>query len=314
VKEGADAERAVSDAARRTLSRERLAVHRGFDRVSPDVGALDEVAFDEAMAEDPDAALAMLADMGAATDPRLRSLARRLAGRVSLEIARPNAVTRRGTSRMTEVAYGPDAGDIELDASLEVVVDARKGIPVDAERLRVRDWRSSAVAWSLVVDRSGSMGGAPLATAAVAAAAVALRSGGDHSVLAFARDVVVLRSQDGHGDVERVVGGLLALRGHGTTDLAAALRAARSQLDRSPARDRVMLVFSDCRSTTGEDASRAAIEAIGSACTIAIVAPAEDHDEAADFASAVGARFTTVSGPSDVPRAVAEVLADRSPG
>jgi len=45
------------------------------------VGELDEVAFAEAMAEEPDEALGMLADLAGATDEKLRALARRLAGR-----------------------------------------------------------------------------------------------------------------------------------------------------------------------------------------------------------------------------------------
>ena len=48
----------------------------------------------------------------------------------------------------------------------------------------------------LLVDRSGSMGGRPLATSAVAAAAVACALRADHSVLAFGPDVVVAKAQD----------------------------------------------------------------------------------------------------------------------
>ena len=53
-----------------------------------ELGALDEAAFDDLMAEDPDEALGLLADMTRATDSRLRELARRLAGRLVLDVAR----------------------------------------------------------------------------------------------------------------------------------------------------------------------------------------------------------------------------------
>ena len=69
---------------------------------------------------------------------------------------------------------------------------------VDPERLRVRGWVQPGTALCLAVDRSGSMGGKPLATSAVAAAAVANRAPADYSVLAFGKDVVAhyLRAAD----------------------------------------------------------------------------------------------------------------------
>ena len=77
------------------------------------------------------------------------------------------------------------------------------------------------------------MGGKPLATAAIAAAAVALRAPASYSVLAFGKDVVAVKSQDADKASEQVVTDVLSLRGHGTTDLAGALRAAGDQLSRS---------------------------------------------------------------------------------
>ena len=80
---------------------------------------------------------------------------------------------------------------------------------------------SPGTALCLIVDRSGSMGGGPLAAAAVAAAAVAWRTPADYTVLAFDSDVVVAKSQDVAKSTDRVVNDILTLRGHGTTDLAA---------------------------------------------------------------------------------------------
>ena len=79
------------------------------------------------------------------------------------------------------------------------------------------------------------MSGKPLATNAVAAAAVAFRAPEDFSVVSFAKDSVVVKSQDGPAAVETVVDGVLSLRGHGTTDLAGALaRPASSWPARTP--------------------------------------------------------------------------------
>ena len=75
--------------APRTHGRQQLGQqHPAFDEVSPEVGELDAEAFDAAVAEDPEAAAAMLADMAVATDVALRAAARRLAGRVFLQLGR----------------------------------------------------------------------------------------------------------------------------------------------------------------------------------------------------------------------------------
>jgi Mg-chelatase subunit ChlD len=180
------------------------------------------------------------------------------------------------------------------------------GAVPDPEDLRVRGWVRPDTALCLAVDRSGSMGGRPLATAAVAAAAVAARAPHDYSVIAFGRDVVVAKSQDGDRSSGSVVNTVLSLRGFGTTDLAGALTAAGAQLARSRAGRRITVLLSDCRPTTPGDVVLAA-RALDELC---IVAPAGDSDEAGALAAASGARLVTVDGPSDAARALQAVLAD----
>ncbi|MFK8024583.1 MAG: VWA domain-containing protein, partial [Ilumatobacter sp.] len=204
--------------------------------MSPEVGELDEEAFEEQMGEDPDEMLALLAELTGATDEKLRDLARRLAGRLFLDLARRGPSRPKGIGRLTTQRYRPDRGDIDVDASLEAVVDARaSGAAIDPDGLRVRAWSTPGTAICLLVDRSGSMGGEPLATNAVAASAVVWRSPDDCSVLSFGKEVVAVTSQDMLTSNERVVDSVLALRGHGTTDVAGALLAAQEQLRRSNA-------------------------------------------------------------------------------
>ncbi|HRE03417.1 MAG TPA: vWA domain-containing protein, partial [Ilumatobacteraceae bacterium] len=157
-----------------------------------------------------------------------------------------------------------------------------------------------ATALSLLVDRSGSMGGKPLAASAVAAAAVASRSPEDYSVLAFGKDVVVAKSQDAFKESERVVSDVLTLRGFGTTDLAGALTVAHRQLMRSRAGRRIAVLLSDCRATVDGDVAAAA----GALDELVIIAPAGDSAEAEKLAAATGARLTTVTGPSEVATAI----------
>ncbi len=295
----------MAEAARRTTSRRDLARNPRFEQISPEVGELDEAAAEEALDDDPDELLSMLAELTAATDPKLRELARRLAARVFLDLARRGPARPRGVGRIVERPYRPDAGDLDLDASLDALVDAGgRRRAVDPERLRVRGWVQPGTALCLLVDRSGSMGGRPLATAAVAAAAVAWRAPADYSVVAFGKDAVVAKSQDVAKPSERVVTDLLALRGFGTTDLAGGLHAARDQLARSRAGRKIAVLLSDCRATVEGDAVAAARQLD----ELVVVAPEGDSAEAAAFAAQVGARLTTVAGPSGVADALTHVL------
>ena len=193
---------------RKTTSRRALAQQPHFEQVSPEVGELDEDAVDEALRGRP------RRDAGAARRPdrRHRSEAAR---------AWP-AASPAGCSSTSPAAVRPRPRG----------VGQLREQPLSARRRRPRHRRQpgrdrhrevarcspstptscGCVAWSkpgtalcLLVDRSGSMGGEPLATAAVAAAAVAWRAPDDYSVLAFGKDVVVAKCQDVPKSSERVV-------------------------------------------------------------------------------------------------------------
>jgi magnesium chelatase subunit D len=305
AKEGDEADDAVAQARRRTTSRRQLGRNPTFEQVSPEVGELDEAAVDELMNDDPDAALALLADLAGATDERLRRLARRLAGRLFLEIGRRGAASRRGVGRLVTLPFCVE-GDLDVDASIDALAESKaSGAAVDAERLRVRAWGKQTTALCLLVDRSGSMGGRPLATSAVAAAAIACRQPEDYSVVAFGVDAVVVKSQDRPKSAERLVGDVLTLRGFGVTDVAGALRVAAEQLGRSTAGRKVVVLLSDCRQTADGD-PLAAARLIDE---LAVIAPSSDCEEATMFARLAGARLATVDGPSQIPAAITEALA-----
>ena len=297
----------MSEASKRTLSRRDLAKHDQFEQVSPEVGELDESAVDDAMDDDPDAMLALLADLTGATDPKLRDLAKRLAGRLFLDVAKRGPIRPRGIGKMATLPYRPDAGDVDLDASMSAIVEARAArSAIDPEELKVRTWVRPGTAIALCVDRSGSMGGEPLATSAVAAAAVAWRSPEDYSVITFGKDVVVVKSQESSKGSELVVNDVLTLRGFGTTDLAGALRTASEQLSRSRAGRRIAVVLSDCRATVEGDV----VAAARGLDEVVIIAPSEDDAEARALAAQIGARLATVAGPSEVPAALQTALGD----
>jgi hypothetical protein len=273
--------------------------------VSPDVGELDDAALAELAEEDLDAALELLAEMSGATDRRLAALAARLAGRLVLDVARSGPVSARGLGRMTSLPADRAEGDLDLDGSLEGIVEARaSGRGTALDELRVRTWRRPATALALVVDRSGSMNGHRLATAAVAAAAISWRAPSDWSVLAFGEKVLAVKSQDRHRSAGEVVDDVLRLRGHGTTDLAAALGSAAAQLERSNAKRQITVLLSDCRATAGAAAEPVA-RRLDELC---ILAPSDDAEDAREFAAAVGARLATIAGPADVASALSALL------
>lgn len=258
---------------------------------------LDEDAFDHLLDVDPDAALCLLAEAATATDAGLRELARRLAGRVVVDLARRGAEARRGVGRLRRRPMDRAGGDLDLDSSLDELAGARAaGRPPDVAQLVATAWERPSTAVCLLVDRSGSMFGERLAAATLAAAAVTLRSPADCSVVAFSQDAVVLASHGVARPTESIVGDLLTLRGHGVTDLDLALRVAADQLSRSRAGRRLTLLLSDCRPTAGPDPLSAAV----ALDELSILAPADDLEDATRFAASAGARCTPLEGPASV--------------
>ena len=291
-------------ASRRTIGRAELAArHPALKAVSPVVGQLDEDAFGQLLAADPDAALAILADLARATDQQLRAAARRLAARVFFRLARAGHQPARGTRRL---AAGRADGDLDLDRTL----DRWSGPwPPQSADLVTRSWVAHRRALCLLIDSSGSMSGLAVAIAAVAAASVVLAGDGRLSpgIVAFSGQVRVLQAQGTRRSADGLVGELIALRGHGLTDLAAALRAAAAQLATAPASERVAVLLSDCLPTAGPNPALA-LRGIG---TLHVLCPRPTTDAeraAAALARRGGGLCQPVRGLADVAPALTRVL------
>ncbi len=290
----------------RTTPRSHYEGQPGFRLLSPESGTLDAAEVAALAAADPDQTLALLADMAAAADRTLAALAARLAARLALDLARSGPSSGGGVGHLQPGRADRAEGDVDIDRSLDALVEASAADRAPRlDELWVRRWQRPETAISLIVDRSGSMGGPRLAAAAVAAAACALRVPQQWSALAFGDHVVAIKSADRDRPAPAVVDDVLRLRGYGTTDLAAALDAARAQLGRGTARRRVAVLLSDCRATSGADPVTAACR-LDELC---VIAPAGDATDAEAFASATGARFATISGVRSIPEAIASVLA-----
>lgn len=269
------------------------------------MGQLDPEAFDELFAELPDEALDLLSRMAQATDQNLARLARQLAGRLVLELARTGRARSRGVGRLTLTRADQTPGDIDIDASLDALVSARsERRPPAIDELRATSWTRPGTAICLLVDRSGSMDGERLASAALAAAVCAWRAPAQFAVLAFADKVVAIKELEQTRSPELVVADVLALRGHGTTDVALALRAAARQLAPSTATRKLVILLSDAEATTGASpipAARAVDELV-------VLAPADEPDHARALVEAAGGRLAEVGGPMSVLDALRRVV------
>ncbi len=291
----------MRERGRRTLARSQLAAaHAQLGAVSPAVGKLDEAAFDALLRADPDEAIGLLADLAAATDPRLRVQARRLAARVFLRAGRLGAGTRRGTRRL--VAGPADEGDLDLERTLE----RAGGRPRRAEDLVARRWAAPRRELCLLVDHSGSMRGHAVGLAAMATAAVVLARA-SCSVIAFAADALVLQPQTERRAPETLVDELLSLRGKGRTDLALALRTGARELAKAPAAERLAVVLSDCRATAGDDP----LSALSGLDRVDVLGTSADEDAVAagrSLASRGRGRYLSATRYAELRDALATIL------
>ncbi len=311
IMEGADVDKAVADASRRTTSRSEMQRrHEGFDEVSPEVGILDENMFDELLETDPDQAVSMLADLATTTDPLLREHARRLAARVFIRLGVRTGHKARGLRHLKPQQRRLD-GDLDLDRTIERALDNHCGRPNSVDDFVIRRWQSPERAVSLLIDRSGSMTGAQVAMAAVAAASVVLNAGerADTSVIAFAKNSMIIQPQGERRAPGKIVNDLLSLRGWGTTDISMALQAASKQLARSTSTDRVGVLLSDCIYTEGPNPGRTAMS-LGRLHVVCTADKPESIAAAAEIARRNGGRYEVATTITALAPAISRVLGD----
>src|SRR5215467_6564615 len=294
----------AGNTARRTLGRAELAArHESFGALSPGVGRLDEDLLAELLAADPDTAVTLLADLSRATDRELRATAQRVAARVFFRLGAAGQKPAPGTRRL---AAGRAEGDLDLEATL----DRWSGPwPPGAGDLVTRSWLARRRALCLLIDHNDSMSGLAVGIAAVAAAGVVLAAGGRlaPAVVAFSGGVTVLQAQGTRRDPAGLVGDLVALRGHGMTDLAAALRAAAAQLAGAAVGEQVAVLLSDCLPTAGGDPALA-LTGIRRLHVLCPLPTAEAERAAADLARRGGGVSRPVRRLTDVVPALTRVL------
>jgi Mg-chelatase subunit ChlD len=241
-------------------------------------------------------------------EPDLETIrrARQIAAR--LAVARPHrdVLARRGAGDLASVRYRDGSDDIDLDATLDSLVE--HPVPQDDDiivRERVRTRRSVVLA----VDVSGSMRGERVRTAAATVGALAAElERDDLGVIAFWSDAAVLERLGQHIPAGRLLDALLRIPARGLTNISFPLQVARQQLARVPARDARVLLLSDCVHNAGPDPRLAAT---GLARLDVLLDASGEHDEelARDLARLGRGRLARVRGYRDVAPAVSGLFA-----
>jgi Mg-chelatase subunit ChlD len=190
-------------------------------------------------------------DDRAQADPEALRRARQIAARLAVPRPRRDTSARRGVGELASVRYQGGSDDIDLDRTVEQLVEH----PVPEEddiivRERVRTRRSVV----LLVDVSGSMRGERIRTAAATVGALGAELDRDDlAVVAFWSDAAVLSHLGHRVPAQRLLEEMLRIPARGLTNIAFPLQVAATELARVPARDARVVLLSDCVHNAGPD-------------------------------------------------------------
>lgn len=184
-------------------------------------------------------------------DPETVRRARQIAARLAMPRPRRDPRARTGTGQLASVRYRGGSDDIDLDATIDQLVE--HPVPEDDDiivRERVRTRRSVV----LLVDVSGSMRGERVRTAAATVGALGAELARDDlAVVAFWSDAAVLCHLGQRIPPQRLLEVMLRIPAKGLTNIAFPLQVAARELARIPAQDARVLLLSDCVHNAGPD-------------------------------------------------------------
>ncbi len=241
-----------------------------------------------------------------AADPEALRRAREIATRLSVPRPPRETAARRGAGELVSVPYRGGADEIDLDRTLDALVE--HPLPGDDDivvRERIRTRRSVA----LLVDVSGSMRGERIRTAAATVGALAAELARDDlAVVAFWSDAVVLAHLGHHRAPRELLEDMLRISARGLTNVEFPLRVAARELARAPARDARAILLSDCVHNAGPDPRRAAA-ALGRLDVVLDAGGEHDAPLARDLAHLGRGRLTVARGYRDVAPAISSLFA-----
>lgn len=243
-------ERAAGPAPRKTedIRRDHPKAREAFS----EEGYLDPESFRELHEKDEEAALALLGDLWPnAPDEELRETTRRMALRIVVRLARRSPTAKPGRGKLRPVRYHFDSDDLDLDRTLEEITG--KPYPEYAD-FWVTERVKSRRAYALLLDASGSMRGAKLMHAALAAGALARNlPDDDFSVALFWRDAAVVKGMTQQKPLARLLDDILSARARGLTNLRLGLEVGLRELGLSAAREKEAMIFTDGIHNLGEN-------------------------------------------------------------
>jgi Mg-chelatase subunit ChlD len=232
--------------------------------------------------------------------------ARQIAARLAVPRPRRDITSRRGAGELASVRYRGGAGDIDLDATLDSLVE--NPAPEDDDII-VRERVGTRRSIVLAVDVSGSMRGERVRTAAATVGALAAELDRDDlAVIAFWSDAAVLARLGQHVPAGRLLDALVRIPARGLTNISFPLQVARQELARIPARDARVLLLSDCVHNAGPDPRQAAAR-LARLDVLLDASGEHDADLARDLARLGRGRLAQVRGYRDVAPAVSELFA-----
>ncbi len=239
-------------------------------------------------------------------DPEALRRARQIGARLALPRPRRDLRARRGAGELVSVRYRGGSDDIDIDATLDNLVE--HPVPEDDDivvRERVRTRRSVVLA----VDVSGSARGEQVRTAAATVGAlVAELSRDDLAVLAFWSDAAVLSRLGQPVSASVVLDALLRIPARGLTNVSFPLELAARELSRLPARDARVLLLSDCVHNAGPD-PRIAAGRLPRLDVLLDASGEHDDDLARDLARVGHGRLARVRTHRDVPARLGSLFA-----
>jgi Mg-chelatase subunit ChlD len=245
-------------------------------------------------------------DLDGVADPEAARMAHEIVAR--LRMPRPRRTSATGPFRgpLETHLYRHDAGDLDLDRTLEAVV----GQPVlTEEHVHVRERGRARQSVILLADVSGSMRGEKVRTMAATVAALAAQLRVHQlAVLAFWSDAAwVARFGDG-ATARSVLDSLLRLPTQGLTNLAFPLGEAGRVVRRAPRGGTRVLMLSDCVHNAGPDPRRLAGR-VGRLDVLMDSSAEHDEGTAGELARLGGGRMRSVRTYRDVSAGLNDLFA-----
>jgi Mg-chelatase subunit ChlD len=202
------------------------------------------------------------AETGRDTDaPRVEAMARaqEIAARLSFSPPRLRAEKPRGHRRLESVPFTGSSSDIDLDRTLEAIVEKPR---LDEKDVYVRERVAARESIVACIDVSGSMRGDRVVTMAATVGALASHLRDEKlGIIAFWSDAAQLVPLGESVHASRIVDLLMSVPAKGLTNVSWPLELAARHLRSDDARVKRIILLSDCVHNAGPDPRLAAVQA-----------------------------------------------------